>query len=351
MTDPHVSVIIVSFNSREDLSECIPSLLGQTYPDFEVIVVDNNSADGTLTFVKKNYPSIEVIANEKNYGPAKGYNIGITVSKGKYAVLLNPDTVAEKDWLTELVKAMEEDEGIAACQSRVLLYNKPDAINTEGNEVNYLGFTWCRNYGQKNTDNEDVQETLGLSVCSAILRRSVLEEIGFFDDDFFMYLDDTDLGLRMQLAGYKVVCNPRSVVRHKYKFTPGKQKLYYLERNRLLVLLKIYDKRMWLKIFPIFVFMELGLLAISIYQGWFREKIKSYAWILRRFRLVKSKRRSVRRDKKYMRRILNMMSPAVTFEEIQNPILDKLVNPLFRAYYRILILPRDADAGLKQSLL
>ncbi|MDD1753256.1 MAG: glycosyltransferase family 2 protein, partial [Methanotrichaceae archaeon] len=342
MIDPHVSVIIVSFNSRDDLSECIPSLLAQPYPDFEIIVIDNNSADGTSTFVKKNYPSIKVIVNKENYGPAKGYNMGIKASRGKYVVLLNPDTVVEKDWLLELVRAIEADEGIAACQSRVLLYGNPTHINTEGNEMNYLGFTWCKNYGQVSKYSDVIEETLGLSVCSAILRRNVLEEIGFFDEDFFMYLDDTDLGLRMQLAGYKVVCNPRSIVYHKYKFTPGRQKLYYLERNRLLVLSKIYDRKLWLKILPIHIFMEMGLLAVSIYQGWFTEKVKSYAWIIRRFRLVNSKRKSVHRDKKYMSKILNMMSPAVTFEEIQNPILDKFVNPLLRTYYQLLIRPKAA---------
>ena len=339
MIDSHVSMIIVSYNSREDLCECIASLVDQDYSDFEVIVVDNNSADETVSFVEKNYPSIKVIRNKENYGPAKGYNIGITESRGKYIVLLNPDTVVEKAWLHELVRVMEEDESIAACQSRVLLYNKPDTINTEGNDVNYLGFTWCRNYGKKNTYGGGIQETLGLSVCSAILRRNVLEEVGLFDEDFFMYLDDTDLGLRMQLLGYKVVCNPKSIVYHKYKFLPGKNKLYYLERNRLLVLLKVYRTKVLLRILPIFMFMEMGLLARSIWQGWFKEKMASYVWIIRRWKLVKSKRQSVVRRRENLNRILNSMSPAVTFEEIQNPVLDKFVNPLLSAYYRIFVRP------------
>jgi GT2 family glycosyltransferase len=339
MIDPHVSVVIVSYNSREDLGECIPSLVSQDYYDFEVIIVDNNSVDETVGFVENNYPSIRVIKNSENCGCAKGYNIGINASKGKYVVLLNPDTVVEKDWLPELVKVMEEDEGIAACQSRVLLYNKPDTINTEGNNVNYLGFTWCRNYGKKNTDDGGIQATLGLSVCSAILRRNVLEEVGLFDEDFFMYLDDTDLGLRMQLLGYKVVCNPKSIVFHKYKFTPGRQKLYYLERNRLLVLLKVYPTMVLLRILPIFMFMEMGLLAVSIWQGWFKEKIASYFWIIRRWKLVKSKRQSVVRRRENLNRILNSMSPAVTFEEIQNPVLGKFVNPLLTVYYSILVRP------------
>jgi len=346
MAEPSVSVIIVSFNSRDDLTECIPSLLAQPYPDYEIVVIDNNSADGTPAFLEENFPCVKVIVNEENYGPAKGYNVGIAASKGKYVVLLNPDTIVEKDWLLELVKAVESDEHIGACQSRVLLYANPTQINTEGNEVSYLGFTWCRNYGQVSKYSDVIEETIGLSVCSAILRRNVLEDIGFFDEDFFMYLDDTDLGLRMQLAGYKVVCNPRSIVYHKYKFTPGRQKLYYLERNRLLVLSKIYDKKMWLKVLPIYIFMEMGLLAVSIYQGWFTEKIRSYAWLTRRRRLVKSKGKSVRRDKKCMTKILNMMSPAVTFEEIRNPILDKFVNPLLKTYYRILIRPKARSASI-----
>jgi len=339
MIDPHVFIVIVSYNSRKDLGECLPSLVGQDYSDFEVIVVDNNSADETVNFVEKNYPSIKVIRNKENYGPAKGYNIGITASIGKYVVLLNPDTVVEKAWLPELVRAMEADEVIAACQSRVLLYNKPDTINTEGNDVHYLGFTWCRNYGKKNTDDGGIQATLGLSVCSAIIRCHVLEKVGLFDEDFFMYLDDTDLGLRMQLLGYKVVCNPKSIVYHKYEFSPGKKKLYYLEKNRLLVILKVYPTRALLKVLPIFMLMEMGLVAMSIWQGWFKEKIASYFWIIRRWKLVKSKRQSVVRRRENLHRILNSMSPAVTFEEIQNPVLDKFVNPLLSAYYRILVRP------------
>jgi len=154
-----------------------------------------------------------------------------------------------------------------------------------------------------------------------------------------MYLDDTDLGLRMQLLGYKVVCNPKSIVYHKYKFLPGKNKLYYLERNRLLVLLKVYRTKVLLRILPIFMFMEMGLLARSIWQGWFKEKMASYVWIIRRWKLVKSKRQSVVRRRENLNRILNSMSPAVTFEEIQNPVLDKFVNPLLSAYYRIFVRP------------
>lgn len=336
---PRVSVVIITYNSKDDLQECIPAILNQDYPDFEVIVVDNASNDGTVGFVRDNYPDLCVIQNKANYGAAKGYNMGINASKGKYVALINPDTKVGKSWLFELVRPMEEDDNLAACQSRVLLYYKPDTINTEGNDVNYLGFTWCRNYGKPNIENTKIEETLGLSTCSIIFRKEVFDEVGLFDEDFFMYLDDTDIGLRIYMKGYKVVCNPKSLVWHKYVFKPNKKKMYFLERNRLVMLLKIYDNVGLLRIIPALAFVELGIITLSIFQGWFKEKIQSYAWIIRNWKLVKYKRQNAPRSRQNMRGILNMMKPEVAFEEVQSPILNKFVNPILRAYYRLMVYP------------
>lgn len=337
MSYPFVSVVIVTYNNRNDIEECLRSVLDQEYPDFEVILVDNDSIDDTVELIRGKFPLIKVVENNKNYGAAKGYNIGINASKGGYIALLNPDTVVERDWLSELVKVMEENKNIGACQSRILLYDKPDTINTEGNEVNYLGFTWCRSYGKKNSDDKQIQETIGLSVCSAILRRDVLEEVGFFDEDFFMYLDDTDLGLRAYLMGYKIVCNPKSIVYHKYKFRVEKKKFYYLERNRVMLLLKNYHTVELLKILPALAFMEVGVVLLSLFQGWFKEKMLSYAWIFRNWGAIKSKRAAICRRRGNEQKIFSMMSPSVTFEEIQNPILTRVVNPFLRAYYRLVV--------------
>jgi GT2 family glycosyltransferase len=234
---------------------------------------------------------------------------------------------------------MEEDESIAACQSRVLLHSNPDLVNTEGNEINYIGFTWCRNYGKFNTDDDVVEDTLGLSVCSAIFRKKVFDKVGLFDEDFFMYLDDTDLGLRIYLKGLRVVCNTKSIVLHKYEYRPSKKKMYFLERNRLLVLLKTYDISFLIRIAPIFILVELGLLFLSVSQGWAKEKIDSYLWIVRHWRLVKCKRENVQRAKDNVRSIVRMMNPAITFEEIQSPLIDRLVNPILKTYFWLVVRP------------
>ena len=341
MPDPPVSIIIVTYNSKEDLKECLPSILNQDYPVFEVIIVDNNSEDGTVEFVERNFPQIQNISNNENFGCAKANNIGINATKAKYVVILNPDTVVAQQWLSELVRVMEEDDGVGACQSRVLLYNQPDIINTEGNNVHYLGFTLCRNYGQLATNNTEIEETLGLSLCACMLRREALEKVGQIAEFYFMYLEDTELGIRLYQAGYKVVVNPNSVVYHKYRFSRGEHKVFYLERNRLLLLLGMYNKFTLLKILPAFIFMEAGLIIVSIFQGWFRIKLATYASIIRGWRCIKQQRRRMPKDKKAQLKMLSMMSPEITFEEISNPILTKFVNPVLRIYYHLIIRPRS----------
>ena len=339
MSDPLVSVVIVSYNSRHDLEECLPSLYEQDYNSFEIIVIDNHSTDDTIDYLEQHFPSKKMIKNPDNYGFAKACNQGISASEAKYIVLINPDTLADRTWLSELVNTMENDGNIAACQSSVLLYNNPDTINTEGNDINYLGFAWCRNYGMRTNPGKGIQETVGLSNCSTIFRRDILQQIGLLDEDFFMYVEDTDLGLRIQLNGYKVVCNPNSILFHKYAYKQGKRKMFLLERNRLLMLLKVYDKLTLAKIIPVFIFMEVGLLGYSLFRGWFGEKIESYIWIIANWKLVKSKRQNVTRSKPEIRRILDMMNSGVTFEELSNPLLDKFVNPVLRAYYRLVLQP------------
>ena len=336
MSRPFVSVIVVTYNSRDDIEQCLRSVADQDYPNFEIIVVDNNSEDDTVALVRGAFPSVVIVENNANCGFAAGNNRGIAASGGTYVAVLNPDTIVERAWLAELVRPLEERADVAACQSRLLFYDRPDVINAEGNDVNYLGFTWCRNYGNRSDGATEIQPTPALSGCSTILRRDVLDQLGLFDEDFFMYLEDTDLSLRIRRAGYQIVCNPKSVVYHKYKFDRGKKKFYYLEKNRMMLLLKNYDRAKLLRIMPAFMFMEIGILALSIFRGWFKQKILSYAWILRNFRAILSKRAAIQR-RGNLENMFDMMSPTITFEEIQNPLLARVVNPVLGAYYRLMI--------------
>jgi GT2 family glycosyltransferase len=337
MAHPAVSVIVVTYNSEGDITECLRSVFDQDYQDFEVVMVDNHSEDRTVEIVREDFPRARLIENDENCGLARGWNVGIDASRGKYVVFLNPDTRAERGWLSELVGVLEAHEDVGACQSGILLYDKPDTINAEGNDINYLGFTWCRNYGKKRAASGEVEDVVAFSGCSTIVRSDLLEDIGLADEEFFMYLEDTDLSLRIGRKGYRIVCNPASVIYHKYRFERGKKKLYYLERNRLVLLLKHYDVTALLKILPAFVLMEAGLVLLSLPQGWLKEKVLSYLWVARRCRAIRSKGRAMGRKKGDQKSMFAMMSPTITFEEIQNPVLSRVVNPVLAAYYRLVL--------------
>jgi GT2 family glycosyltransferase len=332
---PIISVIIVNFNGRLDLEECLPSVLRQNYSNFEVILVDNNSSDDSVGFVRTNYPYVKIIQNNKNYGYAKGNNIAFQATSGKYVVVLNPDTVVEENWLIELVRVMEKNPRASACQSKILLYDQPDTINTDGNMVNFLGFAWAGNHKKKDLRENEIKNVAYPSGCSMIIRRSILDEVGLFDEDLFMYHDDLDLGIRMRLQGYNILCNPKSVVYHKYTFMTNKRKLYFLERNRWVILIKIYEKRTLLVFLPALLFMECGLLAVSIKDGWFHEKVSSYEYLFKNLGLIKAKRAIIQKArKKGDQELLKIMSPVIDFEEIDNPILSKFVNPILSLYFK-----------------
>jgi len=328
---PPVSVIIVTYNSEPDIAACLESVMDQAYQPREVLVVDNGSKDRTVYVVGEKFPSVHILEAGWNQGAGKAFNMGIKASGGKYAVLLNPDTVVAPGWLGELVDIMERDSTVAACQSRLVLYDQPDALNAEGIDLNYLGFAWCRNYGQPASTDGQVLDTTALSGCSTILRIEALDKTGLFDEDFFMYMEDADLSLRIRAHGYRIVCNPKSVVYHKYKFNRGHAKLYYLERNRLAMMLKNYATVDLIKVLPAMVFMEAGLVGLSIVQGWFPQKMKAYLDVLRGASSIRAKRRS---GTQMPGSVFRIMSPVISFEEVRNPLLDKLVNPLLGAYYR-----------------
>ncbi len=328
---PKVSTVVVTFNSREDILDCLGSVLREKVDDHELLVVDNASRDGTADLVRSQYPEVRVIANRCNLGAAGGFNAGLKAARGRYIALLNPDTIVQPGWLTAMLEVMEKDATIGACQSRIMLHDQPTMLNTEGIDINYLGFAWCRNYGVVPGQDETLHETLGLSGCSVMFSAEALEAAGFFDDDFFMYLEDVDLGLRLAGCGFRVVCNSKSIVHHKYRFHRGNEKMYYLERNRLMMLLKNYSGKDLAKVAPPLFLMEAGIIFLSLFQGWLPQKVASYAWLIKNLNMIIGKRRSTPRCSS---QVLALMSPVITFEQVQNPFLTRLVNPVLRVYYR-----------------
>ena len=240
---PLVSIIILNWNGLRHLPDCLDSLAAQTFRDFEVVLVDNGSEDGSVSFVTERYPWVKVIPLGENTGFASGNNHGLTHSRGDYIVTLNNDTRAERDWLETLVEVANDlpDVGMVGC--RICSFSDPDIIDSLGMSICADGMSRGR-YRNKRWSTlrlREVEEILFPSACAALYKRAMIEETGLFDDDFFAYAEDSDLGLRGRLAGWRAVLATNAVVYHKYSQTSGSFspfKVYLVERNHYWVALK-----------------------------------------------------------------------------------------------------------------
>jgi GT2 family glycosyltransferase len=222
----------------------VQSLSRQTRPDLEVVIVDN-SGHG---LVRRNGtgPGARVIENTRNAGFGTAINQGVRASNSPYVATLNDDAVAHPDWLAALVSALVARPDAGMCASQVRLFGEP-RLDSAGMLVARDGSSKQRGHGRLPEDFPVLEEVLLASGSSALYRRTMLEDVGGFDDSFFLYCEDTDLGLRARWAGWKCLYVPQAVVEHHYSHSAGHAsplKAYYVERNRLFVLVKNFPGRM-----------------------------------------------------------------------------------------------------------
>ena len=237
-------MVIPTLAADSRLLECVQSLSRQTRPDLEVVIVDN-SGHG---LVRRNGtgPGARVIENTRNAGFGTAINQGVRASNSPYVATLNDDAVAHPDWLAALVSALVARPDAGMCASQVRLFGEP-RLDSAGMLVARDGSSKQRGHGRLPEDFPVLEEVLLASGSSALYRRTMLEDVGGFDDSFFLYCEDTDLGLRARWAGWKCLYVPQAVVEHHYSHSAGHAsplKAYYVERNRLFVLVKNFPGRM-----------------------------------------------------------------------------------------------------------
>jgi len=232
------SIIIVNYNGGEYILVCLQSLVNVIDDGVEIIVVDNASADDSPNLIKNAFPDIRMICSTTNLGFGGGSNLGVRYARGKYLAFLNPDTVVEPGWLESLVLALEANPDAGLATSKILLIDDPNRINTCGNNVHITGLTLCRGMGQPADAFPKLDEVSAISGAAFVVRRELFDWLGGFDENFFLYMEDTDLSLRARLAGYKCIFVPESIVYHHYALRFGFNKIFYQERNRYYLLLK-----------------------------------------------------------------------------------------------------------------
>jgi GT2 family glycosyltransferase len=247
VSSPSVSVVIVNWNEREILAECLRSLAAQSDRDFETIVVDNGSTDGSIEMVRREFPAVRLVETGENLGFAEGVNRGIEVAKGAWIATLNNDAVADPAWIAELLEvARSAPPRLGMIQSRVVFKKTPHRTNSTGVLLYDNGNASDRDFDAPVRPDDRREEVFCPTAGAALYRRTMLEEVrlpsGVFDRTFFMYFEDVDLGWRCRLGGWSEVYAPDALVLHEYQASSKKRKGRFiglhLRRNRLRMLLK-----------------------------------------------------------------------------------------------------------------
>lgn len=309
---PLVSVIILNYNGLEHLPTCFTSLLKTRYRNIEIIFVDNNSEDGSIKYVREKvkrkfehkHINFKIVENQRNLGYCRGNNVGLRFVEGKYIIFLNNDTMVDPEWVSELVRVMEPQDDVGIAQCKILYLDNPHVLYSVGFYLLTIGLNSSRGGRERDVGQYDqVQEIPLAHVGISMVRRKMLEEIGSFDETFFMTREDDDLSLRAWVNGWRVIFVPKARVYHKSAATTGKFHpvviLYLSMRNRWMVILKNYGGKL---------LVTLGLVAILMVflRGFFSRKkgqhfyayFCSLFWVIKRLKFILRKRRLIQSSRR-----------------------------------------------------
>jgi GT2 family glycosyltransferase len=256
---PGISFVIVTYNSLETIRECLASVFAQETKPLEVIVVDNASADATPDFVGAQFPDAVVIRNDYNAGFGVANNTAARIARGEIVAMVNPDASLDPRWSTEITRVIENSPKCAAAEGKLLLADRPEFINCAGSSINLLGFGCMNHYGEPATTATEERVVGYASGAAFAIKRQIFLSVDGFDQSYFLYHDDVDLGLRVREAGWQINYAPRAIAYHHYKPELHASKVRYLERNRWKTLAKHMPPRYFLLCGPLLAISELGM--------------------------------------------------------------------------------------------
>jgi GT2 family glycosyltransferase len=287
---PSISVVVVAWNSREDLRRTVPAVLAELDDGDELIVVDNGSTDGTVAAVVELAPSARVLRMGRNAGFTGGCNAGAAAAKGELLVILNPDAAPLPGFGEAIRRPWTDDRGWVAWQA-LIAAEGGTRINSAGNPVHFTGIVWAGGHDEPVSAAPPAGEVTALSGACLALSRRAWEEVGGFPEPFFLYHEDVDLSLRLRLRGGAIGIEPAAVVDHDYEFGGGELKWRWLERNRWAFLIRVYPTAVLILVAPALLATELALVPVAIAGGWGRQKLAAVKDIVRWLpRLLKERR-------------------------------------------------------------
>ena len=287
-----IAVVVVTHDSAGHVAETLRALLGQLRDDDELIVVDNGSRDGTVGAVRAAAPRAWVVEQD-NRGFAGGASAGAALAAAPLLLFLNPDARPAPGCLDELRRVAAVQLGWGAWQALVTM-DGGATINTAGNVTHFLGMGWAGRCGRPVAEAPAQPAEVSFASGAALaVRREAWDRAGGFDERYFMYCEDLDLGLRLWLGGWAVGIAPAARVEHDYDFEKGGRKWFLLERNRWWTILADYPTLLLLLLLPALLGAEVALLAVAARGGWLRQKLRAQAAVIRALPEMLERRRAV----------------------------------------------------------
>src|SRR5260221_2758489 len=264
MTKPKVSIIVVNYNGGKVFEDCLKSLKKLTYPNYELIIFDNGSTDGTQKYATHK--------SDKNLGFVGGNNKGLEKANGKYVLLLNNDTTVPTNLLDILVARMEKDETIGVVQPKIYLMDRAGYLDNAGSFFTKIGFLEHWGFNKKDSrEFEKEVEIFSAKGACMLIRKDLIDKIGLFDDDYFAYFEESDFCFRVWISGFKVLFFPKTFIYHKVGFTTKTQNVNFLNylyyRNRINSLIKNLEFKNLIWIFPLHIFISFGIGFVFLIRG------------------------------------------------------------------------------------
>jgi GT2 family glycosyltransferase len=320
---PTLSVLIVAYESRDDLAKTLPALLRELGEDDELIVVDNKPGDGSVGLVRELAPQARIVNPGRNTGFAGGADAGAEAAWGDLLVLLNPDAVPQPGWGEAIRRPWRERRGWAAWQALVA-DGTAEMINSAGNPIHFTGIVWAGGHGRPLAEAPPPSEVAAASGACLVIRMDEWRQVGGFPAEFFMYHEDVDLSVRLRMAGGTVGIEPAAVVAHDYDFSASADKWRWLERNRLAFLVRTYPSALLALLAPALLAAELALLPVAAAGGWGGQKLRANREVIRWLPRLLGERKALQRQRTIS---------ASEFAAALTPDLDSdLISPLVRSW-------------------
>jgi GT2 family glycosyltransferase len=327
-----IAVVIVAYDAGPRLSRCLESLAAVAAAGAEVVVV-NNGARGEEIVWAERCEYVTVLDAGGNVGFATGCNLGAAATAGETLIFLNPDTIVAQGALQALAERLE-DPTVGVAMGRLRLLDKPELLNSGGAALHISGLGWSSGHGEPAESIDRLRDIAYANGSVFAIRRPLFEELGRFTDELFIYLEDAELSWRARMAGFRVVLDPAADVYHDYEYDRNPTKLYYMERNRLIIVLTAFQLRTILALLPVLVATELGMVLVAARQGWLRDKLAGWRWSVGRRGWIRAHRRETQALRRLPdRELAGYLTPVVDAKMIELPAPVRLANPLMRAYW------------------